>query len=44
MKKINTENAFNRDYFGNWANIESNSDRKTLFEVLLNILDVSPNF
>ena len=41
--KVRTENAFNHDYFGNGANIESNSDPKTLFRVLLNILEVSSN-
>ena len=41
--KISTENTFNRDYFRNGANIESNDGPKTLFRVLLNILDVSSN-
>ena len=41
--KISTENTFNRDYFRNGAKIESNDGPKTLFRVLLNILDVSSN-
>ena len=41
--RISTENAFNRDYFGNGVYISSDNDTKTLIQVLLKILDVSSN-
>ena len=41
--RISTENAFICDYFGNGANNELDNVPKILFQVLLEILDVSSN-